>query len=92
MPNPSAPRWTAASETAHLREVLVCPPDHYRWLPTNTIARRTLAESRQAPAQHHLMAQHAELVAAMEQAGVGSTACGRSRTCPTWSIRGTAWW
>ena len=70
MPNPSAPRWTAASETAHLREVLVCPPDHYRWLPTNTIARRTLAESRQAPAQHHLMAQHAELVAAMEQAGV----------------------
>jgi arginine deiminase len=68
MPNP--PRWTAASETAHLREVLVCPPDHYRWLPTNTIARRTLAESRQTPTRHHLMAQHAELVAAMEEAGV----------------------
>jgi N-dimethylarginine dimethylaminohydrolase len=68
MPNP--PRWTVASETAHLREVLVCPPDHYRWLPTNTIARRTLAESRQMPTRHHLMAQHAELVAAMEEAGV----------------------
>jgi N-dimethylarginine dimethylaminohydrolase len=68
MPNP--PRWTVASETAHLREVLVCPPDHYRWLPTNTIARRTLAESRQTPTRHHLMAQHAELVAAMEEAGV----------------------
>lgn len=70
MPNPPALRWTVASETAHLREVLVCPPDHYRWLPTNTIARRTLAESRQAPTQHHLMAQHAELVAAMEEGGV----------------------
>lgn len=70
MPNPPAPRWTVASETALLREVLVCPPDHYRWLPTNTIARRTLAESRQAPTRHHLMAQHDELVAAMEQVGV----------------------
>jgi N-dimethylarginine dimethylaminohydrolase len=70
MPNPPAPRWTLASETGRLAEVLVCPPDHYRWLPTNSIARRTLAESRQAPAQHHLMAQHAELVAALEQAGV----------------------
>lgn len=70
-PPPSAkPRWTVASETGRLREVLVCPPDHYRWLPTNSIARRTLADERQAPAPAHLAEQHAELVAAMEQAGV----------------------
>ncbi|MDQ1080800.1 dimethylarginine dimethylaminohydrolase family protein [Pseudoroseomonas cervicalis] len=61
--------WRVASETAPLRDVLVCPPDHYRWLPTNSIARRTLAESRQGPALPHLQAQHAELVAALEQGG-----------------------
>lgn len=61
--------WRLSSETGVLREVLVCPPDHYRWLPTNSIARRTLAESRQAPARAHLLAQHAELVAAIEQGG-----------------------
>ncbi|EHL97373.1 Amidinotransferase [Acetobacteraceae bacterium AT-5844] len=62
--------WRVASETGLLKEVLVCPPDHYRWLPTNSIARHTLAGDRQAPAPAHLAAQHAELVAAMEQAGV----------------------
>jgi N-dimethylarginine dimethylaminohydrolase len=63
-------QWRVASETGLLSEVLVCPPDHYRWLPTNSIARHTLAGDRQAPAPHHLAAQHAELVAALEQAGV----------------------
>ncbi|WP_424136665.1 dimethylarginine dimethylaminohydrolase family protein [Roseomonas chloroacetimidivorans] len=61
--------WRITSETAPLREVLVCPPDHYRWLPTNSIARRTLAGANQAPAVAHLQAQHAELVHAMEQGG-----------------------
>lgn len=63
-------QWRVASETGLLTEVLVCPPDHYRWLPTNSIARHTLAAERQAPAAPHLAAQHAELVAALEQAGV----------------------
>lgn len=65
----TAPRWRLASETGLLREVLVCPPDHYRWVPTNSIVRRTLADARQAPAPAHLAAQHAELVAALEQGG-----------------------
>ncbi|MDJ0389041.1 arginine deiminase family protein [Roseomonas sp. E05] len=68
-PAPAAPHWRLASETGALREVLVCPPDHYRWLPTNSIARRTLAEARQAPAPAHLAAQHAELVAALREGG-----------------------
>ncbi|EFH12072.1 dimethylarginine dimethylaminohydrolase family protein [Pseudoroseomonas cervicalis] len=68
-PSPQPSPWRVASETAPLRDVLVCPPDHYRWLPTNSIARRTLAESRQGPALPHLQAQHAELVAALEQGG-----------------------
>lgn len=69
MSETSAPRWRVASETGVLTDVLVCPPDHYRWIPTNSIVRRTLAESRQRPATAHLQEQHAELVAALEQGG-----------------------
>ena len=63
-------RFRVASETGRLRDVLLCPPDHYRWIPTNSIVRRTLAEGAQAPAPHHLAAQHGELVAALRDAGV----------------------
>ena len=62
--------WNTASETGLLREVLVCPPDHYRWLPTNSIARHTLSGEHQPPAAPHLAAQHGELVAALEQGNV----------------------
>ncbi|RAI57821.1 dimethylarginine dimethylaminohydrolase family protein [Roseicella frigidaeris] len=62
------PGWTVASETGRLAEVLVCPPDHYRWIPSNTIVRRTLASGQQ-PDPQGLQAQHGELVAALEQAG-----------------------
>jgi N-dimethylarginine dimethylaminohydrolase len=63
------PRFAVTSETAPLREVLVCPPTHYRWLPTNAVARRTLATAAQ-PAPAALAAAHAELVDAMRGAGV----------------------
>lgn len=63
------PPWIVASETGRLAEVLVCPPDHYRWIPTNAIARRTLAAGSQ-PDPQALAAQHRELVAALEGAGV----------------------
>jgi len=62
------PVWNVASETGRLADVLVCRPDHYRWLPTNTIARRTLAGGG-APDLQGLQAQHGELVAALEQGG-----------------------
>ena len=63
------PPWTVASETGRLTEVLLCPPDHYCWIPSNAIARRTLAAGRQ-PDLQGLQAQHRELVGALEQAGV----------------------
>lgn len=62
------PRFAVASETGLLREVLVCPPDHYRWIPTNAVARRTLAAGGQ-PEPRALAAQHGELVAALAEAG-----------------------
>jgi N-dimethylarginine dimethylaminohydrolase len=62
-------KWRVSSETGVLTDVLVCPPDHYRWIPTNSIVRRTLAESRQGPAATHLAAQHAELAAALAEGG-----------------------
>ncbi|MFM7689122.1 MAG: dimethylarginine dimethylaminohydrolase family protein [Alphaproteobacteria bacterium] len=60
--------WHIASETSLLTDVLVCPPDHYRWIPTNSIVRRTL-DGAQQPSSLALMAQHGELVQALEQAG-----------------------
>jgi N-dimethylarginine dimethylaminohydrolase len=63
------PRFAVASETGRLRELLVCPPDHYRWIPTNAVARRTIAGAA-APTRAAFAAQHAELVAALAEAGV----------------------
>ncbi len=60
--------WTVASETGALTDVLVCPPEHYRWIPTNAIAKRTLAGAQQ-PSSMALAAQHAELVHALRQGG-----------------------
>lgn len=63
------PRFAVASETGRLTEVLVCPPEHYHWIPTNAVARRTLARQGM-PEAAALAAQHGELVAALMQAGV----------------------
>jgi N-dimethylarginine dimethylaminohydrolase len=62
--------WRVASETGRLTDVLVCPPDHYRWLPLNSIARRTLEAAPEHPPAAALAAQHAELVHALVQGGV----------------------
>jgi N-dimethylarginine dimethylaminohydrolase len=63
------PRFAVASETGRLREVLVCPPTHYRWIPTNAVARRSLSGAAPPPAAA-FAAQHAELVEALAQSGV----------------------
>jgi N-dimethylarginine dimethylaminohydrolase len=62
------PEFAVASETGRLTDVLVCAPDHYRWIPANAIARRTLAAGGQADLPG-LQAQHGELVAALEKGG-----------------------
>ena len=61
--------WGVDSETGRLTDVLLCPPDHFRWLPTSAISRATL-ESGRAFEPEAARAQHAELVSVYEGAGV----------------------
>jgi N-dimethylarginine dimethylaminohydrolase len=61
--------WGVDSEYGVLRDVLLCPPDNFRWLPTSAISRATLesgAEFDPATAR----AQHSEMVSAYESADV----------------------
>jgi N-dimethylarginine dimethylaminohydrolase len=61
--------WGADSEYGVLRDVLLCRPDHFRWLPTSSISKATLASG--ARFDHDLaMRQHAEMVDAYRDAGV----------------------
>lgn len=61
--------WGVDSEYGVMRDILLCPPDYFRWGPTSAISKATLASGRVFdPAAAR--AQHAELVAAYEEAGV----------------------
>jgi N-dimethylarginine dimethylaminohydrolase len=63
------PAWGVDSEYGRLLDVLVCPPDNFRWLPTSAISRATLESGRSFdPAEARR--QHAEMVSAYEDAGV----------------------
>lgn len=63
------PKFRITSETGRLRDVLLCRPEHYAWIPTNDIARRSLALG--TPFDHvGMMAQFGELEAALDEAGV----------------------
>jgi arginine deiminase len=57
------------SEHGVLRDVLLCPPENFRWLATSAITRATL-DSGRAFDPAAAAAQHAELVSAYEGAGV----------------------
>jgi N-dimethylarginine dimethylaminohydrolase len=61
--------WGVDSEYGRLTDVLVCPPDNFRWLATSAISRATLESGRQFD-RDASRAEHGELVAAYEQAGV----------------------
>lgn len=61
--------WGVDSEHGRLLDVLLCPPDNFRWLPTSAISRATLDSGRRFDAEA-ARSQHAEMVAAYEQAGV----------------------
>jgi N-dimethylarginine dimethylaminohydrolase len=61
--------WGVDAETGRLLDVLLCPPDNFRWLPTSAISRATLASGR-AFDPEAARTQHAELVSVYEQAGV----------------------
>ena len=61
--------WGVDSEYGRLRDVLLCRPEHFRWLPTSAISRATLESGRSFdPAS--AASQHAEMVSAYEGAGV----------------------
>src|SRR5205085_5979042 len=62
-------RWGVDSEYGLLLDVLLCRPDNFRWLPTSSISKATLASG--AVFDHELaMRQHAEMVDAYVGAGV----------------------
>ena len=61
--------WGSDSEYGRLTDVLVCPPDNFRWLPTSAISRATIESGRHFDGGM-ARTQHGELVAAYEQAGV----------------------
>jgi len=67
-PNDAIP-WGVDSEYGRLHDVLLCPPDNFRWLPTSAISKATLESDRvfDHPAA---IAQHDEMVDAYRSAGV----------------------
>jgi N-dimethylarginine dimethylaminohydrolase len=61
--------WGVDSEYGRLLDVLLCPPDYFRWLPTSAISRATL-DSGLVFSHEDAVRQHAEMVSVYEQAGV----------------------
>jgi N-dimethylarginine dimethylaminohydrolase len=61
--------WGVDSEYGRLLDVLLCPPDHFHWLPASAIARATL-ESGLSFSKEDARRQHAEMVSVYEGAGV----------------------
>jgi N-dimethylarginine dimethylaminohydrolase len=66
---PAEPAWGVDSEYGRLLDVLLCPPDHFRWLPTSAISRATLASDLVFD-HGEAVRQHAEMVSVYEDAGV----------------------
>ncbi len=61
--------WGVDSEHGRLLDVLLCPPDNFRWLPTSAISKATLAKGIAFDFER-AKRQHEELVSAYEGAGV----------------------
>ena len=61
--------WGVDSEYGRMLDVLICPPDNFRWLPTSAISKAD-ARRRAQFSSAKAVAQHAEMVAAYEDAGV----------------------
>lgn len=61
--------WGVNSEYGTLRDVLLCRPDYFRWLPTSSISKATLRSGAVFDLQR-VMAQHGEMVQAYQDAGV----------------------
>jgi arginine deiminase len=57
------------SEYGALQEVLLCAPNHYAWAPANSIVLNSLRSGKTADCEA-AQRQHAQMVAALEHAGV----------------------
>jgi N-dimethylarginine dimethylaminohydrolase len=65
----SEPAWGVDSEYGRLLDVLLCPPDSFRWRETSAITRATLEAGHRFDPEA-VTSQHTGLVAAYEEAGV----------------------
>ncbi len=61
--------WGVDSEHGRLHDVLLSPPDNFRWLETSEISRATLKSGRRYD-RAAAIRQHRDMVAAYEDAGV----------------------
>jgi len=69
-PGPAAAlTWGSDSEYGTLQDILLGPAENFRWLATSLISKATLESGRRFDSEL-ARAQHRELVAAYEQAGV----------------------
>ena len=66
----SSGAWGVDSEYGRLLDVLLCPPDNFRWLPTSAISKATLESGRRFDPELAARASTRELVSAYEAAGV----------------------
>ena len=63
------PAWGVDSEYGRLLDVLLCPPDSFRWRETSAITRATMEAGHRFDPEV-VAEQHAGLLAAYEEAGV----------------------
>lgn len=63
------PQWGVDSEYGRLLDVLLCPPTHFRWLPTSPISQATLDRGLTFDPEL-AKRQHAEMVSVYEDGGV----------------------
>ena len=66
---PVLQKWGVDSEYGVLRDILLGPADHYKWLETSSVSKKSIRRNYEFSAEI-ARRQHAEMVAAYESAGV----------------------
>ena len=86
----SAVPWGVTAQTGVLTDVLLGKPDHFRWVPLNSISAVTLANTEQMGHrfdQQKAMRQHRQMVDVYEPNGVRCIWSRRTRACRRRSSR-----
>ena len=66
---PVLQKWGVDSEYGVLRDILLGPADHYKWLETSSVSKKSIRRNYEFSGEVARQ-QHAEMVAAYESAGV----------------------